>query len=199
MPALQVAQVVRAARVAPRAVRARAPGADRLGFHLMLVGRRWRQALDAELEAYGLSHASWRPLLKLACADAPLRQHELAERLQIGHPELVRLIDSLERKRLVVRHEAEGDRRAKRIRLTPGGRRLADQVAALIEAFERRILRGISLADRARCRGLLAQIEERLDRLPPVARPRSRSATASPTANPTSNPTSKPTSKPRTP
>src|SRR5262245_61475199 len=127
------------------------PAADGIACQLLLVARRWRQAIDAELESYGLSHATWRPLLKLASAGEPLRQHELADQLQIGHPELVRLIDSLERKRLVVRQEAEGDRRAKRIQLTPSGRRLAEHARALIEDFEARILQGISTAERARC------------------------------------------------
>jgi MarR family transcriptional regulator for hemolysin len=137
----------------------------------MLVARRWRQVVDTELESYGLSHATWRPLLKLARAAEPLRQHELAGLLQIGHPELVRLIDSLERKRLVVRQEAEGDRRAKRIQLTPGGRRLAAQVESIIDALERRILHGISTAERARCRDVFARIEQRLDELAPPSKP----------------------------
>lgn len=140
----------------------------------MLVARRWRQAVDAELESCGLSHATWRPLLKLACAGEPLRQHDLADLLQVGDPELVRLIDNLERKRLVVRVEAKGDRRAKRIRLTPGGRRLAEQVEAIIGAFERRILQGISTADRARCRDVFARIEHRLDELEPATKPKTR-------------------------
>jgi MarR family transcriptional regulator for hemolysin len=138
----------------------------------MRVARRWRQAVDTELESYGLSHATWRPLLKLAGAAEPLRQHELADLLQIGHPELVRLIDSLERKRLVARHDASDDRRVKRISLTPGGRRLAEQVAASIEAFERRVLQGTSTTDRARCRDVFARIEERLDGFEPTVKPR---------------------------
>ena len=148
------------------------PAADRIGCQLMRVARRWRQAVDTELESYGLSHATWRPLLKLAGAAEPLRQHELADQLQVGHPELVRLIDNLERKRLVVRQEAEGDRRVKRIALTPGGRRLAEEVAASIEEFERRVLQGISTADRARCRDVFARIEERLDGFEPTTKPR---------------------------
>jgi len=147
------------------------PAADRIGCQLMFVARRWRQVVDAELESYGLSHATWRPLLKLAGSDEPLRQHELADQLQIGHPELVRLIDSLERKRLVVRHDVEGDRRVKRIQLTPGGRRLAAQAQDLIDAFERRVLAGISPADRARCRDVMARIGQQLDAHEPPARP----------------------------
>lgn len=159
-----------------RAPRGRSrPAADRLGCQLMIVSRRWRQLVDAELEAFGLSHATWRPLLKLVRADAPLRQHELADLLRIGHPELVRLLDSLERKRLVARQDASDDRRVKRIALTPEGRRLAARVEATIEAFDRRLLRGISPEDRARCREVFAQIEERLDALEAATKPRKQS------------------------
>jgi MarR family transcriptional regulator for hemolysin len=143
----------------------------------MRVARRWRQAVDTELESYGLSHATWRPLLKLAGAAEPLRQHELADLLQIGHPELVRLIDSLEQKRLVTRHDSSDDRRVKRISLTPGGRRVAEQVADSIEAFERRVLQGISTADRARCRDVFERIEQRLDSFEPAAKPRKQPRT----------------------
>jgi MarR family transcriptional regulator for hemolysin len=161
---------------APRRPRGRAhPAVERIGCQLMFTARRWRQVVDAELEAYGLSHATWRPLLKLAASDEPLRQHELADQLQIGHPELVRLIDSLERKHLVVRHEVSDDRRVKRIQLTPGGRRLAARVEELIAAFERRVLQGISTADRARCRDVLARIGERLEELEPAAEPAKKS------------------------
>jgi MarR family transcriptional regulator, transcriptional regulator for hemolysin len=151
------------------------PAADRLGCQLMFIARRWRQAIDTELESYGLSHATWRPLLKLAGSRAPLRQHELADLLQIGHPELVRLIDSLERKRLVVRHEASEDRRVKRLQPTAGGRRLAAQVEAIIEGVDRRILQGISTADRARASDVLARIEQRLDALPAATKPKKKS------------------------
>lgn len=153
------------------------PAAGRLGCQLMFIARRWRQVIDTELESYGLSHATWRPLLRLAGSREPLRQHELADRLQIGHPELVRLIDSLERKRLVVRHEASEDRRVKRLQLTAGGRRLAAQVEAIIEGVDRRILQGISTADCARCREVFARIEQRLDGLPPATKPRKKSRT----------------------
>jgi MarR family transcriptional regulator, transcriptional regulator for hemolysin len=161
MPALKIARRPRPG-----------PAADRIGCQLMLVARRWRQAVDTELESYGLSHATWRPLLKLAAAGDPVRQHELADQLQIGRPELVRLLDSLERKRLVVRLEAKGDRRVKRIQLTPGGRKVAEHAQALIEAFERRLLQGISTDERARCRGVLARIEQRLDGFEPATAPR---------------------------
>lgn len=151
------------------------PADDRLGCQLMIVGRRWRQLIDAELEAFGLSHATWRPLLKLVRAAEPLRQHELAGLLQIGHPELVRLLDSLERKRLVERRDAADDRRVKRIALTAAGRRLAARVEATIAAFDRRLLRGVSPEDRAHCHRVFAQIEERLDALEAAANPRKKS------------------------
>lgn len=153
------------------------PAPDRIGVRLMIVARRWRQAVDTELESYGLSHATWRPLLKLACAGGPLRQHELADLLQIGHPELVRLLDNLERKHLVVRQDASDDRRVKRIALTPSGRRIAERAASMAEAFERRTLHGISTQDRARTLEVFARIEERLDLLPPPTKPKLRART----------------------
>lgn len=34
-------------------------------YHLGLLTRRWRQALDSEFQAAGLTDATWRPLLYL--------------------------------------------------------------------------------------------------------------------------------------
>lgn len=146
----------------------------RIGYRFMVLARRWRQAVDAELESYGLSHAAWRPLLKIACFESPPRQHELADVLQIGRPELVRLIDHLEEKGFVVRHDASDDRRVKRVALTPAGRKLADQIDDIITAFERRMLRGISADDVARCRDVIARIEDRLVQLEPPTPRKSR-------------------------
>jgi len=123
------------------------------------------------------SHPAWVLRALRDALRAEGRQHELADLLQIGHPELVRLLDNLERKGLVVRHDASDDRRVKRIALTPSGRRIAERAASMAEAFERRTLQGISTQDRARTLEVFARIEERLDSLPPPVKPKLRART----------------------
>jgi DNA-binding MarR family transcriptional regulator len=53
----------------------------------------------------------------------------IAERLHLSMPATSQLIDRLVRGRFATRHEHEADRRQRRIRITPSGRRLLDRVA----------------------------------------------------------------------
>lgn len=53
---------------------------------------------------------------------------DLAGRLGVGLATVTGIVDRLVNHRLVERHEDPADRRVRRVRLTDGGRRLADQV-----------------------------------------------------------------------
>jgi MarR family transcriptional regulator for hemolysin len=136
---------------------------DHLGYRISLITRRWRAVIDAELEGFGLSEATWRPLLVLALRKGAPRQRDLAEALQIGCPALVRLLDNLEAKKLIERIDVDDDRRAKQVMLTPEGRKLARRVHEIILGIERRLLDGISPADLALADRIFGSIEQRLD------------------------------------
>jgi MarR family transcriptional regulator for hemolysin len=92
------------------------------GFRISLIARRLRQAVDVELRAYGLTEATWRPLVYVARLGAGVRQKELAVALGIEGPSLVRLLDGLERRGLIERRADGTDRRARGIHLTADGR-----------------------------------------------------------------------------
>jgi len=133
------------------------------GYRLAVLARRWRAQVDTELETFGLSQATWRPLLYLISFEGVPRQRDLAEALQIGCPALVRLLDNLEAKRLIERIDVDDDRRAKQIKLTPEGRRIANHVYAIIVETERKLLSELTSADLANCERAFAAIENQLD------------------------------------
>ena len=90
------------------------------------VAREWRRAVDGRLQIYGLTEATWLPLLRIARSETPMRQNELAASLSLDGSSVVRLIDTLENSGLVERCEDRADRRAKSLadglaRLAPGG------------------------------------------------------------------------------
>ena len=87
-------------------------------FRLSLMARRWRQILDAEIQASGLTDATWRPLLHLHLLGDGVRQKDLAHSLGIKGSSLVRLLDTLMAKGFVRRFEDDSDRRAKLLVLT---------------------------------------------------------------------------------
>jgi MarR family transcriptional regulator for hemolysin len=144
---------------------------DRFGYRIAVLTRRWRALVDAELASFGLSQATWRPLIHLASFPEPPRQCELAEALQLGCPALVRLIDRLEAAGLVERI-VDGDRRANKVRLTRTGKKLANRVADTILTVERDLLRDLSAGELSQCVGSLTSIERRIDRYQPRTRRR---------------------------
>ena len=136
------------------------------GFRVARIARRLRQAVDAELRAYGLTDATWRPLAYVGKLGGGVRQKELATALSIEGPTLVRLLDNLERRGLIERREDENDRRARGIYLTPAGHDLAVRVAKVGTEIQMRLLSSVPPQDLEICQRVLAQIEQQLDEDP---------------------------------
>lgn len=110
------------------------------------TARLWRRAADHRLQPYGLTEATWLPLLRIARAAAPMHQKELAASLSLDGSSVVRLLDALEAAGLVERQEGE-DRRAKAILLTTEGRRTVDRVEAVAQGVRETALAGLPDAD----------------------------------------------------
>ncbi len=113
---------------------------DNLLYHLGLLARRWRQLLDAEFQAVGLTDATWRPLLHLHLLGDGVRQKDLAASVGITGPSLVHLLDTLVSKKLLLRSEDGTDRRAKLLFLTEEGQQLVAQIQDIIVPLENQLL-----------------------------------------------------------
>jgi MarR family transcriptional regulator for hemolysin len=135
---------------------------DDFGFRLYLVGRLWRREVDETLGRYGLSAATWQPLLHVSRLGEGIRQRDLAESLGIEGPSLVRLLDTLETQGLIERREDESDRRAKAVHLTEDGRTLVEGIRGIAAEVRERLLAGVSDEDMMLCLGLLGRIEGNL-------------------------------------
>jgi MarR family transcriptional regulator for hemolysin len=126
------------------------------------VAREWRRAVDARLQVYGLTEATWLPLLRIARSEAPMRQNELAASLSLEGSSVVRLLDALENSGLVERCEDRADRRAKSLVLTPRGRRTVDQVERVSQDIRDLVLGEAPDEDLARSLRLLETVRDRL-------------------------------------
>ncbi len=133
------------------------------GFRMSRVVRRLRQAVDAELRAFGLTEATWRPLVYVGRLGEGVRQKELAGALGLEGPSLVRLLDALERRGLIERREDGADRRARGIYLTAAGRELQKRVAKISSAVQYRLLAEVDPADLDACDRVFGAIERALD------------------------------------
>jgi MarR family transcriptional regulator, transcriptional regulator for hemolysin len=126
------------------------------------VAREWRRAVDARLQVYGLTEATWLPLLRIARSEAPMRQNELAASLSLDGSSVVRLLDALENSGLIERCEDRADRRAKSLVLTPRGRRTVDQVERVSQDIRDLVLGEAPDEDLARSLRLLETVRDRL-------------------------------------
>ena len=126
------------------------------------VAREWRRAVDGRLQVYGLTEATWLPLLRIARSETPMRQNELAASLSLDGSSVVRLLDALEDAGLIERCKDRADRRAKSLALTPRGRRTVDQVERVSLEIRNAVLGEVSDEDLGRAFRLLESVRDRL-------------------------------------
>lgn len=134
----------------------------RFGFQFVELARRWRRALDSRLAQAGLTDATWAPLMHLHESGDGIQQKELAVRVGLDGSSLVRLLDILCSQGLIERREDAHDRRAKRVFLTPDGRRAIRDIQRVLTKIELEMLADVSDADIAILSDAFAKISVRV-------------------------------------
>ncbi|MEH3146094.1 MAG: MarR family transcriptional regulator [Methylobacterium frigidaeris] len=114
---------------------------------LLQAGRHWRRVADAGMRVHGVSDATALPLVMIGRLAGEPRQSALAEAVGVEGPSLVRLLDQLEAAGLVARREDPGDRRAKVLSLTAGGRAAVARIEGELAELRRTVFAGVSRAD----------------------------------------------------
>jgi len=138
--------------------------ADRTAFgrRMSRLGAAWRREIDQDLRRFGLTEATWRPILMLGMLPPPVRQTDLARALDIEGASLVRLLDVLERAGMIERVCDARDRRSNRVVVTADGARIYRQVHEACEAVGARLLASVSVQEQALCEGVFDRIEQAL-------------------------------------
>lgn len=126
------------------------------------LGAAWRREIDQDLRRFGLTEATWRPILMLGMLPPPVRQTDLARALEIEGASLVRLLDVLERAGLIERVCDARDRRSNRLVVTAEGARIYRQVHEACEAVGARLLASVSAQEQALCERVFDRIEQAL-------------------------------------
>ena len=135
------------------------------GRQLYRLGQNWRREVDIRMRRFGLTDATWRPLLYLGRFGDGMRQTDLAAALDIEGPSLVRLLDTLGRSGLVERCEDSDDRRSKTLRLTEAGRQAYHRLAEEYEAVGRALLQPVAAQDIEVCQRVFQRIEQAMARV----------------------------------
>ncbi|MBW6400785.1 MarR family transcriptional regulator [Roseomonas sp. HJA6] len=134
----------------------------RFGLAFVLLARRWRRTLDRHLADLGLTDATWVPLVHLEEAGEPISQTELAARVGVEGSSLVRLIDILVGRGLILRTVDPLDRRTRRISLTAAGRDSLRDIRRILAEAEAEMLADVGDAEVAGALDLFARIDRRL-------------------------------------
>jgi MarR family transcriptional regulator for hemolysin len=130
---------------------------------LVLVARKWRLLLDEKLRPTGQSSARMEALSAILNSPDGSAQVDIARRLRIEGPTLTRMLDALEKDGLVERKPAPGDRRTKRLRVTPTGEATLEEIFAVADTFRGRLLEGVDAGTMGEVSQFLTGLLERLD------------------------------------
>ncbi|MEG0946644.1 MAG: MarR family transcriptional regulator [Comamonas sp.] len=139
-----------------------APETTLFGHLLMNVSRTWRQVLEVRLAELGLTDATWVPLFHLHAAGTPLTLKQLAQRVGLDSSSLVRVVDLLESRGLLVRETDAHDRRSKSLCLTAQGQHVVADVRVKLHQVEGQLLQGMDASTIAALRHGMQQLHTRL-------------------------------------
>jgi len=109
---------------------------------------------DLTTEQYAILTALWQ---RGDCSQSALARASGRDR-----PGVTRLVDTLEKKKLVTRADDPDDRRSYRVRLTATGRRLHAVLGGLIEDVVARAVRGLPAKEREALRTGLRQVAQNI-------------------------------------
>ena len=120
-----------------------------------------QEALHVLFKPYGISQAQYNVLRILRGASPPgLPCKEIGERMVTRVPDVTRLLDRLEARKLVLRERDTNDRRVVLARITPEGRALIDELDGPIRQIH---LRQLSHLGQDKLEQLIVLLEEARD------------------------------------
>jgi len=115
-----------------------------LGQMIGNVSRAWRHEMNQRLKPFGLNQSMQQVLMQLHRNPQGLVQRELARRLGIEGPTLVRLLDQLEKQGLIRRVSAPEDKRMKNCVLTPKAVRQIGLIENLMTDLRSTMMHGLA-------------------------------------------------------
>ena len=125
---------------------------------LILAARRWSTFIDEAIrQKTGQPRARWQTLAALAFSDGPIATIELAERMAVQWPSLIRTLDGLETERLIERRINPADKRSRLVTITNEGLEVFREVKAVLDPTRAALLEGFADDD-------LRAVERLLDR-----------------------------------
>lgn len=132
-----------------------------VGYWGHMVSRAFEKALNEELAPHGITLRQCQVLGWLAL-EGEQTQSQLADRLRVEPPTLVRILDRMERDGWIERHSTPEDRRKKIIRATKRVKPVWDRILTCIRHVRARSAEGIDPAELAIARRVLMEMHSKL-------------------------------------
>lgn len=139
------------------------PLEDYLPYQLFRIVNRLTLNLRGNFRPLKITLSRWRVLSTLTARDGR-SIGQLADYLVMEQPALSRVIDQMERDRLVVRRLASDDNRVVRVFLTSAGRHKFEEIRPLEIRHYRNVIDGIDQDELEQLSGLLQRVWENIDR-----------------------------------
>ena len=118
---------------------------ESIGLLSNQTNRKMVRYINLNLKSYDITLEQWVVLLALAKEDM-MNQKQLAQKVDKDQPTLARILDILERKKLVERQSIKEDRRSFLVHITDLGMNHKEDVAAFLEEVFEKMLTGIPKA-----------------------------------------------------
>jgi DNA-binding MarR family transcriptional regulator len=139
------------------------PLEDYLPYQLFRIVNRLTLNLRENFRPMKITLSRWRVLSTLTARDGR-SIGQLADYMVMEQPALSRVIDQMERDRLVVRRLASDDNRVVRVYLTAAGRSKFEEIRPLEIQHYKKVIDGIEQDELEQLSGLLQRVWENIDR-----------------------------------
>jgi DNA-binding MarR family transcriptional regulator len=142
------------------------PTEDSLGFIIYRTALALKSALQRFFKEHGfeITAEQWAVIRHLWDEDG-LSQREIAERTSKDKPNITRMVDALEQKRLVFRQPDPRDRRKYCIYLTKEGKHLQERLWPLAQDLRERVTQNLTPPEIDLLKGTLNKIYQNICRL----------------------------------
>jgi len=131
---------------------------ESVGYWITMTSHSYQDALNQELIPYGITFRQFQVIGWLVY-EGPLSQVELAERMMIEPPTLVRILDRMERDEWIKRESDPADRRRKVLEVLPEAKPIWSQMVACLKRLRKKATKGMSPEQVETLKTLLAQVQ----------------------------------------
>lgn len=134
---------------------------DAIGFNLFTVNAGLKAGLTKELRPFAITHEQYAILAILHESDG-MQQSVISDMLLKDRPNISRILERLQKKKLVRREADSQDRRAVRVYITPSGKKMFADIEQSVREFLTQAYRGLSQANQQQLTEMLGLISNNL-------------------------------------